>query len=97
MGTRGGLAAVAVTVHIESMETGGGGNSTDVAVIIGKGRVGNSQMGVAIWSLLLALWRLRWWGILNVEETDNLRCMKKSTSGDNIYILDYEHNGSKLR
>ncbi len=32
------------------------------------------------------------WGILVVEETDNLECMKKSTIiGGNKYILDYEH------
>ncbi len=32
-----------------------------------------------------------WVGILVMEETDNLECMKKSTIvGGNKYILDYE-------
>ena len=55
METRGGLASVAVTVGVESTETGGGGNSTDVAVTVGKERVGDGQTRVVIWSSLRAL------------------------------------------
>ena len=46
---------MAMTVSVESTEMGGGGNSTDVAVTIGKGRVGDSQTLMAIWSSLLTL------------------------------------------
>jgi len=46
---------VAVTVGVESTELGGGVNSTDVAVTVGKGRVGDSQMLMAIWLSLLTL------------------------------------------